>query len=80
MHWKADVSALSLRRGAESITLAADRAGPLPGSSGVNVCVEFGEEEMTTCVIVPTRATDEEKNVLAIGRTKSLAREFGNLA
>jgi hypothetical protein len=52
---------------------------PVPGSSIVNISVEFGDEEMTFSVIVPNQVSDEEKNVLAMGRAKSLARKFGNL-
>jgi hypothetical protein len=52
---------------------------PVPGSSTVNISVEFGDEGMTFSVIVPNRVSDEEKKVLAMGRAKSLARKFGNL-
>jgi len=52
---------------------------PIPGSSTVNISVEFGDEEMTFSVIVPNHISDEEKKVLAMGRAKSLARKFSNL-
>jgi hypothetical protein len=52
---------------------------PVPGSSTVNISVEFGDEGMTFSVIVPSQISDEEKKVLAMGRAKSLARKFGNL-
>jgi hypothetical protein len=52
---------------------------PVPGSSTVNISVEFGDETMSFSVIVPNHVSDEEKKVLAMGRAKSLARKFGNL-
>lgn len=52
---------------------------PVPGSSTVNVSVEFGDELMAISVVVPNEVSDAEKKVLAMGRAKSLARKFGSL-
>jgi len=51
----------------------------VPGSCTVDISVEFGDEVMTICVIVPNDVSDEQKKVLAMDRAKSLARKFGNL-
>jgi hypothetical protein len=52
---------------------------PVAGSCRLNVLVEFGDEEMSISVLVPDQVSDEQKNVLALGRAKDLARKFGNL-
>jgi hypothetical protein len=52
---------------------------PVAGSCRLNVLVEFGDEEMSISVLVPDQVSDGQKNVLALGRAKDLARKFGNL-
>jgi hypothetical protein len=52
---------------------------PVAGSCRLNVLVEFGDEEMSISVLVPDQVSDEQKNVLALGRAKDLARKFGKL-
>ena len=61
------------------ISTALAGLSPVPGSSAVNISVEFGDEVMIISVLVPDQVSDEQKKVLAIGRAKSLARKFGNL-